>query len=292
MKISINGKICDEKEGYISIYDHGFLYGMGLFETFRTYQGKPFLWEEHVTRLRLACLEAGIVCQINEHETQELITQLLAENQLKDAYFRYSISAGVETLGMPQHKYENPTHIMYVKELPTGAYTDATKSKNLQLLQHKRNTPDSRYRLKSFHYMNNILAKFELQRYPWAQEAEGLMLTQTGHLAEGIVSNLFFVRDHQLCTPSLDTGILAGVTRNCVIQIAQRLQMKVIEGWFTWEDLVFADEVFLTNSIQGIMSVTHVYDIEGNQYPIGAQSSSEDTSLYARTYQLLTESVT
>jgi 4-amino-4-deoxychorismate lyase len=292
MKISIDGKLCDEKDAYISAYDHGFLYGMGLFETFRTYQGKPFLLHEHLIRLKESCRQIGISWHVNEHEVEQWVEQLLLVNQLPDAYFRLSITAGVEPLGLPSSEYRHPTLILYVKPLSDDQLQQVTITKNLQLLKHRRNSPESMTRLKSFHYMNNIVAKFELQQYSWAKDAEGLMLTEQSQLAEGIVSNIFFVKNHMLFTPSLDTGILAGITRAQVIRIARNLSWDVQESLYTWEHLLDAEEVFVTNSIQGIVPVTLMFNEFGEQFPVAQQSIGSYTFMLIDRYRQLTERVT
>jgi 4-amino-4-deoxychorismate lyase len=289
MKIYLNGQICEEEEAKISVFDHGFLYGMGVFETFRTYHGKPFLLFQHLQRLEKSCHEAGIHCTLDATYIEQSITQLLLANHLSDAYFRYSISAGVAPLGLPGNTYEHPTHILYVKALPTQPSNAMVAHKDLQKLHHTRNSPESTNRLKSFHYMNNILAKFELQSYPWAQQAEGLMLTEQGYLAEGIVSNLFFVVNRELYTPDLRLGILAGITRACILRLAKEQGMEVHEGKYTWNQLLEADEIFLTNSIQGIVPVFRIYDDTKLVKQMLIDSTAGCTNQLMSAYQDLTE---
>lgn len=292
MKIIVNGKLCEATEAYISAYDHGFLYGMGLFETFRTYAGKPFLLNAHMQRIQESCRLIGIEWIIEEKQMLQWIEQLLRVNGLKDGYFRFSISAGEQPLGLPTTAYEQPTLILYIKSLDS-VQVNRTKGhtlKSLQLLQHRRNTPESLKRLKSFHYMNNVLAKFELQQYPWAQHAEGVMLNDQGFVAEGIVSNLFFVKDQQLHTPSLHTGILDGITRECVIDLARKKMFHVNEGLYTWSQLLDADEIFLTNSIQGIVVVNQLFDVDGTSFSKNELSSDSLTSSLIEDYLQLTES--
>lgn len=271
MKIGINGTICDEHEAVVSVYDHGFLYGIGLFETFRTYQGRPFLLKEHVSRLAESCQAVGIKYEPDQTWLAGHIDDLLAVNRLQDAYIRVSVSAGKEALGLPGGKYEHPNTIVYVKELPVMDPHLYTKGKALQMLRIRRNTPEGSVRLKSFHYMNNLLAKQELQQYPWAREAEGLFLNEQGYAGEGIVSNVFFVREEICFTPSVDTGILPGVTRAFIMRLAreQKPIIEVREGHYGWEEIVGADEVFLTNSVQQIVPVHACFDTEGKSRTIG-----------------------
>ncbi|OPH51214.1 4-amino-4-deoxychorismate lyase [Paenibacillus ferrarius] len=269
MMISINGSLINEQQAVVSVYDHGFLYGVGLFETFRTYGGQAFLLSEHLDRLTEGCRELGIVYEPNLERIERLITELLQANQLEDAYFRFSVSAGEEALGLPMGDYKQPTEIVYIKPLPVRDEKTYEQGKALQLLKLPRNTPEGLYRFKSFHYMNNILAKRELQQYSWAAGAEGLMLTEEGYLAEGIVSNIFFIKAGICYTPSLDTGILPGITRAHVLKLAQQQQVAVQDGLYRWEDLVEADEVFLVNSIQDIVPVTTLYTPSGQACSVG-----------------------
>jgi 4-amino-4-deoxychorismate lyase len=286
MKISINGSIYEEQEAVVSVYDHGFLYGLGLFETFRTYGGKPFLLQEHLTRLSDGCMELGIEFEPNERAVQDLIDLLLRENDLQDAYFRYTVSAGVELLGLPASTYKNPTEIVYVKELPPTDESVYTQGKSLQLLKLPRNTPEGLYRLKSFHYMNNILAKRELQSYEWAGGSEGLLLSEEGYVAEGIVSNIFFIKNSICYTPSLETGILPGITRAFVLKLAERrCNLIAIEGLFRWEDLLAADEIFYVNSIQEMVPVTQLFTPDRRSFQVGRGTPGNFTRQLIQLYK-------
>ena len=269
MIISVNGILTDDKEAVVSVYDHGFLYGLGLFETFRTYKKEPFLLHEHLRRLTEGCRELGIDYEPDLAHIQRLIDELLRANNLEDAYIRYSVSAGIDILGLPSDDYQNPTEIIYIKPLPPRDEKIYAQGKALQLLKLPRNTPEGLYRFKSFHYMNNILAKRELQKYDWAAGAEGLMLTEEGYVAEGIVSNIFFIKDETCYTPSLDTGILPGITRAYVLQLAQQQQIPTQGGLYRWEDLMEADEVFLVNSIQEIVPITTLFTPSGQSHAVG-----------------------
>ncbi|UJF33095.1 aminodeoxychorismate lyase [Paenibacillus hexagrammi] len=269
MIISMNGTLVDEQQAVVSVYDHGFLYGLGLFETFRTYSTKPFLLQQHLERLSASCRELSIQYAPQEDRIRELIQQLLTVNELQDAYIRLTVSAGKDILGLPSGDYVQPTEIMYIKPLPPKDEKAYQIGKALQLLKLSRNTPEGIYRFKSLHYMNNILAKRELQNYSWAQGAEGLFLTDEGYLAEGIVSNLFFVKNSVCYTPSLDTGILPGITRAFVLKVLQHIQVPAEEGLYTWEDLVQADEVFIVNSIQEITPISTLYTPTGTSLHVG-----------------------
>lgn len=254
--IGVNGVLTEAAKAVIHVSDHGFLYGMGLFETFRTYKGVPFLLDRHLHRLEEGCRMLGIPFQPDEEQLTKHIQHLMAANGLNEAYIRYTVSAGEEALGLPSGDYTRPNHILFAKPLPS-INTQPGQSSALQLLRTPRNTPEGEVRLKSLHYMNNILAKRELQQYAEAvhYKAEGIMLTANGFLAEGIVSNLFFVRNNTLYTPDLSTGILPGITREFILELADLRGIPCEQGLYHWDELKQADEIFMTNSIQEIRPV-------------------------------------
>lgn len=260
MFIYLNGEVQSSEKAMISIFDHGYLYGVGLFETFRTYKGQPFLLEDHLDRLEEGCEQVGMTWERDDQRIKDQISSLLQLNRLKDGYFRYNLSAGAYPIGLPNEPYSNLTEALFIKELPTPL-----SQKRLVTVQTRRNTPEGKVRLKSHHYLNNILARREAPL-----NAEGVLLTANNKVAEGIVSNLFFVRDGELFTPSLSTGILAGITREWVIQLAQKIGVSTHQGEY---DLAFAqgaDEVFVTNSIQEIVPVSHW---DENIYPVEKEES-------------------
>lgn len=258
--IGINNGVVDAKEAVVSALDHGFLYGMGLFETFRTYGGIPFLLERHLKRMAEGCKQLGIPFDHDPECLQDWMKRVMDRNDLKEAYIRYTVTAGEDILGLPAGDYHRPNHLLYIKALPKVQEHLYSEGKELQLLSLRRNTPEGPVRFKSLHYMNNILAKRELTRYASAANgAEGLMLTAQETIAEGIVSNIFFVKEDKIYTPDLSTGILPGITREMVIELARTAGLSVEEGLFPWEHLIAADEVFLTNSVQEIVPVTTLW---------------------------------
>ncbi|AQT85201.1 aminodeoxychorismate lyase PabC [Paenibacillus larvae subsp. larvae] len=290
MYISVNGHLCDEKEAVVSVYDHGLLYGMGLFETFRTYKGMPFLLNEHLDRLRQGCRDLGIDFEPDAERINRQISLLLDKNRLQDAYFRYTITAGIEMLGLPSTNYSHPTEIMYIKQLPPLTGKLIEEGKSLQLLKLPRNTPEGLARYKSLHYMNTILGKKEMSQYPWARNAEGLMLTEEGYIAEGLVSNIFFILDGTCHTPSADTGILTGITRRFVMNLAEQAGMNVCEGLYTWHDLLEAEEILITNSIQGIVPIIRLYLPTGECHMVSAGDAGIMTKQLQKMYHQQTGS--
>lgn len=256
--VGLNGTLVEKAQAVVSVFDHGFLYGIGLFETMRTYGGVPFRLGRHLARLAAGCRRLGIRHAPDEGEVRRLIGNLLQANGLRDGYVRYSVSAGEGPLGLPDGAYDAPVTVVYCKPLPP-----VPDSKPLQLLRLRRNTPEGDVREKSFHYMNNVLARRELAGYPWAAGAEGLFLTGDGQVAEGIVSNVFLAAGGVLRTPGLSAGILPGITRAEVLRLAAEAGIETREGPVAPEDLWRADEIFVTNSVQEIVPVHAVYDEEG-----------------------------
>lgn len=288
MKVELNGSVMDASEAVISVYDHGFLYGIGLFETFRTYEGKPYLLDRHMKRLCSGCDQLGIQYSLNMEELRSSVNELLEANELKDGYIRLTVSAGEAELGLPTGDYEQPNVLMLVKALPPVNDAVHMRGRELRLLQTRRNTPEGEVRFKSLHYMNNIIAKRELLASGAAPGAEGLMLSREGWLAEGIVSNLFFAKDNVVYTPELATGILPGITRERVLELAGSAGYETKEGLYSLEKLQTADEIWLTNSIQELVPVTLLSEAGGVSRVIGNGQAGSITKQLLTLYRQTT----
>lgn len=287
--IALNGQCMDADAAVVSVMDHGFLYGMGLFETFRTYEGRPFLLERHLERLLVGCRQLGIGTESlpDAAALRRTIADLMKANELEEAYIRYTVSAGEDILGLPAGEYTRPNQILMAKPLPQTSGQLYTHGKALQLLATRRNSPEGPVRLKSLHYMNNILAKRELSSYEEAARlyAEGLMLNADGYLSEGIVSNLFFVRNRRLYTPDTACGLLPGITRSVVMELAAAAGLSCEEGFYTWDDLLRADEIWLTTSIQELVPVTTLMDASGRAAEISGGRIGPVTDKLLRMYR-------
>ncbi|MDR9857653.1 aminotransferase class IV [Paenibacillus sp. VCA1] len=288
-RILLNGQSMDASAAVVSVMDHGFLYGMGLFETFRTYSGKPFLLERHLDRLTEGCKTLGIDVSVlpDTRQLRDWIGELMQANGLKEAYIRYTVSAGEDVLGLPAGMYSRPNTVLMAKPLPEPPERLYTHGKALKLLNTRRNTPEGPVRLKSLHYMNNILAKRELSSDPEAVRlhAEGLMLSADGYLSEGIVSNLFFVKSSVLYTPDTACGLLPGITRGLVLELASAAGIRYEEGFYTWEELMQADEIWLTTSIQELVPVTSLIDHTGTALVISGGRIGPVTDTLLRLYR-------
>ncbi|MFK3939503.1 aminodeoxychorismate lyase [Alkalihalobacillus sp. NPDC078783] len=260
MFVYLNGKYVDESMATVSLFDHGFLYGLGLFETFRLYNGHPFLLDDHFQRMGDGLEQIGIDWTIPKDRAIEILQELARINKIEDAYVRWNVSAGDEGLGLYTGRYLEPTVAVMMKPLPS-----LDRSKAMTMLKLPRNTPEGDYRLKSHHYLNNVLAKKELGSM---LNTEGIFLTQEGWIAEGITSNIFWVKGDTVYTPSLDTGILDGITRQYVKALLNKKGISLTEGLYPQEVLLKADAVFLTNSIQEIVKVESCDGTSFKDHPI------------------------
>nr|WP_251026286.1 aminotransferase class IV [Exiguobacterium sp. J17977] len=225
---------------------------MGLFETFRTFNGIPFLFDLHWERLEKSLAELWIDLPYTKQEIEQAIQDVVRQNGTPNLYVRLNVSAGVAPLGLYDGRYTRPNVTLLVKPLPDSFQP---VEKRLEAIPFPRSRPEAAFRLKSHHYMNNILGK----RMLVDREAEGLFADDEGHVVEGLVSNIFWVEADQLWTTPLATGPLAGVTRRWVMDT-----FEVKERDVTFAELARADEIWLTNSVQQIAPVT---DYAGNSYP-------------------------
>jgi 4-amino-4-deoxychorismate lyase len=261
MYIYLNGSIVHQSEASISPFDHGYLYGLGVFETFRTYHGHPFLLGDHLDRLRNGLAALNIKADIQEEQIRQVIRALLRKNKWEDAYCRLNVSGGPCEIGLQTAPYEKRTIILFQKELPPHR---PLREKEGVILQLRRSTPEVEERLKSHHYLNNLAAKREIGPSP---DKEGIFLTGDGYLCEGITSNMFWIKEGEIHTPSIETGLLNGITRQFILALAQHLQIPVREGLYRISELDTASEIFFTNSVQEIIPVNQV----GNRvYPGGS----------------------
>lgn len=260
----MNGEYLLADELRISPFDHGFLYGVGFFETFRTYEGHVFLFSKHMERLRSALDEYRISMPYTEKVLLAVIQKLNEDAGGTDGYFRLNVSAGVHDIGLAPTAYTEPNVIMFRKEL---APMKRGAAKTGVWLTTPRNEPESTIRHKSHHFLNNVGGRLEL---PSLKELEGIFLTKEGYVAEGITSNVFWVKDHNLYTPSLKTGILPGTTRAFIMELAESIGMRVFEGFYSKEAVEEADEVFVTNAIQELVPLQRIGDsvFVGSEGPI------------------------
>ena len=256
LKIYIDGHLYDKQDAKISVYDHGLLYGDGVFEGLRSYGGKVFRLAEHLERLWDSAQAIWLQIPLTRAEMAKAINDTLAVNKLDDAYIRLVVTRGAGSLGLDPNKTSHPQVIVITDKITL--YPDELYQKGLEIVtvSTQRSHPAAlNPRIKSLNYLNNILAKIEgLQ----AGCMEALMLNHKGEIAECTGDNIFLVRDGALLTPPIDAGILEGITRQAVIELAKASGRTVREIALTKHDVYIADECFLTGTAAEVVPVVKV----------------------------------
>ena len=260
MWIYLNDKFVPQAEATVSVFDHGFLYGDGVYETIRSYGSRIFMLDLHLARLHRSAEAIGLTIPIPLPCWPNLLHESMTRNDVghdrQDAYLRITISRGVGDIGLDPALCPTPTVVIITKPLippPVALYDNGVA---LIIATTRRNLPSALSPLiKATNFLNNILAKREAIA---ASVFDSIFLNWEQHLTECTVSNLFFVADGCLRTPAVDCGILDGITRDIVIQLARELRIPVEEGRFTPDQLYQATECFLTNTSMEIMPVTSV----------------------------------
>ena len=256
LKVWINGKLYDNAEAKVSVYDHGLLYGDGVFEGIRVYNGKVFRGEQHIDRLFNSAKAIALKIPIGKEEMMEAFLQTLQANDLQDAYIRAIVTRGVGTLGLDPDKCHEPQVIIITDSI--ALYPRDYYEKGLELVTvptvrtaHNMLSP----KIKSLNYLNNILAKIEAQQ---AGVIEAIMLNKDGFVAECTGDNIFIIAKGRLVTPPPDAGILEGITRQVVMELAEEDGITVLEQQLTRFDLYVAQECFLTGTAAEIIPVVRI----------------------------------
>jgi len=263
LKVYINGRLLDREDAKISVYDHGLLYGDGVFEGLRSYSGKVFRLEQHLDRLwnsaRAICLEIPLPREALARAIQDT----LSANDLRDGYIRLIVTRGAGTLGLDPNHTSNPQVIIITDHI--ALYPEEHYRRGLEIVTASTIRNHSQAlspRIKSLNYLNNILAKIEGLK---AGCIEALMLNHKGEVAECTADNIFVVRRGVLLTPSNEAGILEGITRDAVIELARQSGREVRETPLTRHDIYIADECFLSGTGAEVIPVVKLDD-----RPIGA----------------------
>jgi branched-chain amino acid aminotransferase len=257
MKIFLDGKLVDKEDAVISVFDHGLLYGDGVFEGIRAYNGKVFRLREHIDRLYNSAQAIMLDISRSKKDMERAVIETLRANKLKDAYIRLVVSRGAGDLGLDPQKCSVPTTIIIADKIKL--YPEELYANGLEVVtaSTRRNVPDAlSANVKSLNYLNNILAKIEATR---AGVSEAIMLNTAGHVAECTGDNIFLLKDNQLITPPAWAGALEGITRGAVMELARtRLNLLVKEDIFTLYHLYTADECFLTGTAAEVIPVVKI----------------------------------
>ena len=264
MQIFLNGKLIPAKEAVVSVFDHGFLYGDGIYETMRVYDRVVFMLDEHLIRLYRSASLIGLTIPLDADSLKRSIHETLVANSLKNAYIRLTVSRGYGPIGLDPDLCPKPTVVIITQEMKDYPRSFYENGISLIIPETRRNFREAiNPQIKSLNFLNNILAKIEAKK---KSAYDAIMLNAYGKLTEGTISNIFFCKNGILCTPSLECGILNGITRAVVINLAGRDGLKVEEGEFTKEDLCASEEVFITSTTLEIMPVSKVDD---QRYTVG-----------------------
>jgi branched-chain amino acid aminotransferase len=265
--VYVNGSLVPSKEARISVFDHGFLYGYGLFETMRAYNGKIFLLDRHVNRLRTSASYIGLGAAVDKIDIAAACMETLAANNLKEARMRLTVSGGEADAFPWAGKGGAPTVVITARpiaEIPAEKYEQGYKICLASVRRSKQSILSS---IKSNSYLASTIARIEAT----GQGAdEALLLNEDGYLTEGGSSNVFFVRASRLVTPSIKSGILPGITRELVIELADELDIGVTEGTVGVAIIRQCDEAFLTGSVMEIMPLTSAGDKSGRAVIVGS----------------------
>jgi len=282
MKIFIDGKFCSERDAKVSVFDHGFLYGDGVFEGIRAYNGRVFKLKEHVDRLFYSAKAILLDIPMSRAAISTAVVESCRANKLRDGYIRLVVTRGVGTLGLNPRSCKNPSVIIIADKIqvyPAELYSRGMEIVTVPTVRNLHSALNPA--IKSLNYLNNILAKIEANN---AGVEEAVMLNADGYVSECTADNLFIVKNGELATPPLSAGALYGITRQTVMELAQRRGLKVSEPNLTRYDLFNADECFLTGTGAEIMPIIK---IDGRV--IGAGKPGKTTRQLVDDYHALTK---
>lgn len=256
MWVFLNDTFVESEKAVVSVFDHGFLYGDGIYETLRAYGGRVFMLQQHLARLQRSGHLIGLKFPLPDKDWPSLVKESMSRNRLHDAYIRITVSRGEGDIGLDPGLCRRPTVVILAQPLTPYPPHLFHEGVSLAVVQVRRNLPAALPpQIKSLNFLNNILAKQEALQ---VGAFDGIMLNAAGDLTECTASNLFFVQHGRLCTPSIECGILDGITRSVVLMLAQQNGMAVEEGSYPAAALRQADECFLTNTTMEIMPVREV----------------------------------
>src|SRR5580693_5313028 len=283
MKIFIDGKFCSERDAKVSVFDHGLLYGDGVFEGIRAYNGRVFKLKEHIDRLYYSAKAILLEIPMTHAEMTKATIETIRANKLRDCYVRLVVTRGVGNLGLNPRSCKKPSIIIIAGKIqiyPAELYARGMEIVTVPTVRNLHSAVNPA--IKSLNYLNNILAKIEANN---AGVEEAVMLNAEGFVAEGTADNLFIVKKGALLTPPLSAGALYGITRATVIELAEQSGVKVSEPNLTRYDLFNADECFVTGTGAEIMPVVK---IDGRV--VGTGKPGKLTRALVEKYHVLTNS--
>ncbi len=255
--VYIDGKYYPKSEAKISVYDHGLLYGDGVFEGIRAYNGIVFHLKEHIDRLYRSAHPILLKIPMTKSQLIEAVLETLKKNNLTNAYIRLVVTRGIGDLGLDPRKCPKPTVIIITEPmLQLNPPEEVKRGITTIIAWVKRNPVDTAtHEIKSLNYLNSILGKIEAN-ITGANEA--ICLDKTGHVCEGVGENIFIVREGKIYTPPISSGALNGITRAVIIRLAKKLGYEVTERTITRNELFTADEVFFTGTAAEVAPIREV----------------------------------
>jgi len=255
--VYVNGEFVPSEEAKVSVFDRGYLYGDGVFEGIRGYNGRIFRLDQHLERLYQGARAIALEVPASFEELKEIILETVRRNRLRDCYVRVVVSRGRGDLGLDPRKCTSRASVVVIAD-SIALYPEEVYEQGLEVITcvTRRNLPTAlNPQIKSLNYLNNILARLEVNR---AGAHEGLMLNHLGHVAEATGDNVFLWRRGELVTPPAAAGILEGVTRQVALELAAEMGLPVRQGMITLYDVYSADECFLTGTAAEIVPVSRV----------------------------------
>ncbi len=281
-KIYLNGEFVSREEAKISVYDHGFLYGDGIFEGLRTYNGRIFKLEEHIDRLYKSSKYICLDIPLSKEQLVDTVVKTVRLNGDRDCYIRIVVTRGEGDLGLDPEKCKSATVLIIVDKIKLYPEKFYREGMEIITVPTQRNTSQNlEPQVKSLNYLNNILAKIEARN---AGFEEAILLSGEGFVTECSGDNIFIVEDCILKTPPTYIGVLDGITRRTIIEIAKKLSIEVKEELFSRYNLFNADECFLTGTAAEIVSVVR---IDGRT--IGSGKTGDITNKIRNAFKKLTE---
>ncbi|MFV0415288.1 MAG: branched-chain-amino-acid transaminase [Chthoniobacterales bacterium] len=283
MKVYIDGEFFDKAEAKISVFDHGLLYGDGVFEGIRFYSGRVFRLDEHLRRLEKSARAIALSLPFSLKEVEKAVLETIRKNELQDGYLRLVVTRGSGDLGLSPINCPKPSMIIIAAGITL--YPEEKYQNGLELVTcstRRTNHGALSPMVKSLNYLNNVLAKLEAIN---AGAGEGIMLNEQGYVAECTGDNIFIGVNGEILTPPVSSGALAGVTRAVVFEIADELRITIKEALLTRYDLYTADECFLTGTAAEVIPAVSL-----DKRLIGSGSPGALTKRFMTAYNKLTQS--
>lgn len=258
--VYVDGRFVPKSKAMVSVFDHGLLYGDGIFEGIRAYDSSVFRLKEHITRLYDSAKAIRLKIPLTQHEMTEAVLETLRKNQLRDAYVRLVVTRGAGDLGVDPSLCGAPTIFIIAEPMASSLGPKEPKVVRLIVSSYRRDAVDATsHEVKSLNYMNSVLAKIEAN---YAEADDAILLDRRGFVSEATVTNLFLVKDGRLATPSSAAGILHGLTRDRIITLCSDLGLEVEQRDITPFEVMTADEVFLVGTKSEILAAGSISGVK------------------------------